>query len=259
MQSERDALLAKGRRVALVTGGASGIGRAAALALAGREHIVVVADLQEEAGASIVAELREAGADALFVHAEVSNPSNVEEAVRVTESSYGRLDVAVNAAGIGGPTAITHLYEEQAFDQVVAINLKGVWLAMKYEIAAMVESGGGAIVNVASGAAVVGVPTMAAYVASKAGVIGLTRTAAVEYAPVGIRVNAVNPGVIDTPMVRQLEVAGGGATEAAASATPMGRVGTPSEVGEVIAFLCSSQASYVTGTVVPVDGGLRSK
>lgn len=247
------------RRVALVTGGASGIGRAAALALARAGHDLVIADRQEDLGAEVVGELRGLSVGAEFAATDVTSAADVQRAVELAKSRFGRLDAAVNAAGIDGAAAFTHDYDESEFERVLEINLKGVWLSMKHEIPAMIESGGGAIVNISSGAAVVGVPTMPAYVSSKAGVIGLSRTAAVEYAREGVRVNAITPGVIQTPMLEKLIAESAEETEAAAAVTPMQRVGEAREVADVAAFLCSDGASYVTGAVIAVDGGLRAK
>ena len=244
-------------KVALVTGGGSGIGRASALAFAREGACVVVADVAVEGGNETVALIKAAGGTATFVRADVSQATEVAALVDAAVATYGRLDCAHNNAGIEGLEAPTAEYPEDDWDRVIAINLKGVWLCMKYEIPHMQRQGGGAIVNTASMAGLVGARRMPAYVASKHGVAGLTKTAALEYARAGIRVNAVCPGVIRTPMVERFFFSHHPRAETRLSAAaPIGRLGTPEEVAEAVVWLCSAAASFVTGHTMTVDGGM---
>ena len=247
-------------KVALVTGAGSGIGRASALAFTREGTKVVVSDIDPDGGEETAVKIREAGGEAAFVEADVSKADQVEDLVNRVVETFGGLDFAHNNAGIegtmGAPTADQ---TENDWDRVISINLKGVWLCMKYEIPKMLDSGGGAIVNTASVAGLVGFEGICHYTASKHGVVGLTKTAALEYAKQGIRVNAVCPGVIHTPMI---ERATGGDAEAQAqfsSIEPVGRMGTPEEVAETVVWLCSDAASFVTGVPMPVDGGLVAR
>ncbi|MCZ7398586.1 MAG: SDR family oxidoreductase [Candidatus Methanoperedens sp.] len=249
-------LLGLENKVALVTGGGSGIGRACALAFAREGAKVVVADVMERGGEETVQMIQEAGGESIFVKTDVSKTADVEALVKRTVDTYGRLDCAINNAGIEGIMAPTADYTEENWNRVININLKGVWLCMKYEIPEMRKQGGGAIVNMASVAGLVGFQGMPAYCASKGGIIQLTKAAALEYAKAGIRVNAVCPGVIRTPMVERVT---GGNPEAAAQFTaiePVGRMGTPEEIAESVVWLCSEAASFVTGHPMVVDGGL---
>ena len=242
-------------RVALVTGAAAGIGRASALAFAAAGARVMVSDVVVDGGAETVGQIQANGGEATFVRADVSQTAEVEALVRQTVETYGRLDCAHNNAGIEGELAATADCAEANWDRTIAINLKGVWLCMKYEIPHMLEQGGGAIVNTSSVAGLVGFPNLPAYVATKHGVAGLTRTAALEYAEQGIRVNAVCPGVIQTAMIDRIV---GGDAEAEAQFTalePVGRMGSPAEVAQAVVWLCSDAASFVTGVAMPVDGG----
>ena len=234
-------------KIALVTGGSSGIGRASALAFAREGAKVVVADVTAEGGQETVRLIKEAGGEARFLKVDVARAAEVETLITQTVAAYGRLDCAYNNAGIEGAFVSTTEYPEADWDRVLAINLKGVWLCMKYEI--------GAIVNTASGAGLVGVAGLSAYVASKHGVVGLTKTAALEYAKAGIRVNAVCPGVIQTPMVARLTSQRPEMAEALVAAEPMGRTGKPEEIAEAVVWLCSEAASFVTGHAMSVDGG----
>ncbi len=243
-------------KVALVTGASSGIGRATALAFGREGAKVVVADVQVEGGLETEQMIKEAGGDAIFAKADVSDAAEVERLIDQAIETYGRLDCAHNNAGIEGDTAPTADCTEENWDRVISINLKGVWLCMKYEIPQMLKQGCGAVVNTASVAGLVGFRGSPAYCASKGGIIQLTRAAALEYAEKGIRINAVCPGVIRTPMV---ERATGGKPEAEEQFVvlePVGRLGTPEEIAEAVISLCSDAASFVTGHPMVVDGGL---
>ncbi len=243
-------------KIALVTGAGSGIGRATALVFAREGAKVMVADIVVEGGQETVQQIEAAGGEAIFVKADVSQAADVEALIMKTVETYGRLDCAFNNAGIEGGVKPTIDCTEEEFDRTIAVNLTGVWLCMKYEIQQMLSQGGGTIVNTASAAGLVGFPGLPDYVASKHGVVGLTKTAALEYAKSGIRVNAVCPGVIQTPMVERGAQLSPGFDELAVSMEPVGRFGQPSEVGEAVVWLCSDAASFVTGIPMQVDGGL---
>jgi NAD(P)-dependent dehydrogenase (short-subunit alcohol dehydrogenase family) len=247
-------------KVALVTGGASGIGRATALTFAREGAKLLIADMHADGGQQTVHMITENGGEATFVQVDVTQAAAVEAMISKTVETYGRLDCAYNNAGISGrgvageQRAFTADYPEERWHQVIAINLTGVWLCMKYEIHQMLQQGGGAIVNTASVAGLVGLPTSSAYVASKHGVVGITRTAALEYAKSGIRVNCVCPGYIQTPMTAP----GMQDPERMAlmlASEPVGRMGKPEEVAETVVWLCSDAASFVTGHTMTVDGG----
>lgn len=243
-------------KVALVTGAASGIGRATAEAFAREGAKTVVSDVSADAAQETVERIRFAGGTADVILADVASAREVEAMVRHAVDVYGRLDCAFNNAGIEGDMADTVGCTEANWDRTLSINLKGVWLCMKYEIPAMLRHGGGVIVNCASVAGLVGFRNLPAYCASKGGIVELTRTTALEYADAGIRVDAVCPGVIRTPMVDRILA---GAPEAEAQFTalePVGRMGTPEEIAESVLWLCSDRASFVTGHALVVDGGL---
>jgi NAD(P)-dependent dehydrogenase (short-subunit alcohol dehydrogenase family) len=247
----------KGRlegKIALITGGASGIGRASALVFAREGAKVVVSDVAVEGGQKTVQMVQEAGGDAVFIQADVSNAADVEGLVKRSVERYGRLDCAFNNAGIGHSGTITECTEEE-WDRVMAVNLKGVWLCMKYEIVYLAMHGGGAIVNTSSVAGIVGHPTRAIYTASKHGVIGLTKVAALQYAKAGIRINAVCPGPVRTGLTVPDWTRDPQAEARAISQVPVGRIGSPEEVAEASAWLCSNAASYITGHALVVDGG----
>jgi NAD(P)-dependent dehydrogenase (short-subunit alcohol dehydrogenase family) len=246
-------------KVALVTGASSGIGRATALAFAREGAKVVVADVTVEGGEETVAQVKKAGGEAIFVKTDVSKAVEVEALVAKAVATYGRLDCAHNNAGIAGKAKTVVDDTEDNWDRILAINLKGVWLCMKYEIAHMLKQGGGAIVNTASGAGLIGVRRGGAYVASKHGVVGLTKTAALEYAKAGIRVNCVCPGPIDTPMLQGIGGSNQVVIERMVAAQPGGRLGKPAEIAEAAVWLCSDAASFVTGLPMPVDGGYTAQ
>ena len=242
-------------KVALITGAGSGIGRASALAFAREGAKVAVADIVVEGGEETVRLVKEAGGEAFFIKVDVANAADVEAMVNTVVGTYGRIDCAYNNAGVEGRLASTDEYPEDVFDKVIGINLTGVWLCMKYELPHMLKQGSGAIVNTASGAGLIGVAGMSAYVASKHGVVGLTKTAALEYAKSGIRVNAVCPGLIQTPMVERITADQPQLGEALVAAEPVGRTGRPEEIAESVVWMCSDAASFVTGHAMAVDGG----
>ena len=244
-------------KVSLVTGGSSGIGRATALAFGREGAKVVVSDVNAEGAEETVATIKEAGGESTFVHADVSRAADVESMIQRVLQVYGRLDCAYNNAGIEGESTVRlHEYPEDHWDRLIGINLKGVWLCLKSEIPVILEQGGGAIVNTASGAGLVGSRLLSAYTASKHGVVGLTKAAALEYAQDGIRVNAVCPGPIDTGMMQRLIVSRDKYDSTISSREPAAaRLGKPQEVAEAVLWLCSDAASFVTGHAMSVDGG----
>ena len=242
-------------KVVLVTGGSSGIGKATSLAFAREGCKVVIADVSEKGGEETVGMIQNSGGQATFVSADVSKAADVKGMVEVVVKSYGRLDYAHNNAGISGGYAQTHEFSEDDWDQVIDINLKGVWLCMKYEIPQMLKQGGGVIVNTASQLGLVALKGGSCYVASKHGVAGLTKTAAIEYARSGIRINAVCPGAINTPMTPPDPVDGSPTQDEMAVKHPVGRIGEPEEIAEAVIWLCSDAASFVIGHSMLVDGG----
>jgi NAD(P)-dependent dehydrogenase (short-subunit alcohol dehydrogenase family) len=249
-------------KVALITGGSSGIGRSASLLFAREGARIVVAARRTDEGEETVQMIREAGGDACFVRADVSQAAAVPALVTVCVTRYGRLDYAVNNAGIEGSIVPMIDYTEDDWDAIIAINLKGVWLCMKAEVLQMQQHGGGAIVNVASIGGLIGFPRMGPYVATKHGIIGLTKTAALEYAAHNIRINVLCPGLIDTPMadrfVEGMQAGGIDAEQILMSLAPIKRRGTPEEIAEAAVWLCSDAASYVTGHSMVVDGGFMA-
>jgi NAD(P)-dependent dehydrogenase (short-subunit alcohol dehydrogenase family) len=244
-------------KVALVTGGAMGIGKITAQIFAREGARVVVVDIVTEGGEETVQLIKEAGGDALFVKCDVTKAMDVETAVNKTVDTYGRLDCAFNNAGIAIPGTTVECSEED-WDRVLSVNLKGVWLCMKYEISRMLTQGGGVIVNTSSVGGLVGTPGIAAYTASKHGVVGLTRTAALEHVTAGIRVNAVCPGSVPTPMLDPV-VNHPELKAMLESKHPMGRFATTEEIAEAVIWLCSDRASYVTGVAFPVDGAVTAQ
>ncbi|RLC97350.1 MAG: short chain dehydrogenase [Chloroflexi bacterium] len=243
-------------KVALVTGGSSGIGRAAALAFAREGAKVVIADVLVEGSRETVSMIQRSGGQAVALETDVTRAEQVEAMVKGAVAAYGRLDCAFNNAGVGGARAPTAEHTEEDWDRIIRVNLKGVWLCMKYEIPQMLEQGGGVIVNTASVAGLVGFNGTPAYVASKHGVVGLTKAAALEYAQSGIRVNAVCPGVIHTPMIDRTVSKLPHMAEVYRKMHPMGRLGEPEEIAEAVVWLSSDAASFVTGHAMAVDGGL---
>ncbi len=247
-------------RVVLVTGAASGIGRATAELFAVMGARVVGSDLDADRGAATATELSEAGHEAVFMAADVTDGDGVAALLAFVVDQYGRLDCAANCAGVGGGHASTHQYPDEDWDRIVSINLKGTWLMMRAEVEAMLAQGdGGAIVNVSSTLGVRGAPMASPYSASKHGVLGLTRTAAIEYASAGIRVNAVSPGAIDTPIMDETFERFPGFRESLLGFVPMGRMGRPAEVAAAIAWLSSDAASFITGESLAVEGGLLAR
>ncbi|MBM5457601.1 SDR family oxidoreductase [Pseudomonas sp. P66] len=242
-------------QVALVTGGAAGIGRATALAFAAQGLKVVVADLDAVGGEGTVELIRATGAQALFVSCNVTREADVQHLMATTLEAYGRLDYAFNNAGIEIEQGRLADGSEAEFDAIMGVNVKGVWLCMKYQLPLLLAQGGGAIVNTASVAGLGAAPKMSIYSASKHAVIGLTKSAAIEYAKKKIRVNAVCPAVIDTDMFRRAYEADPRKAEFAAAMHPVGRIGKAEEIASAVLYLCSDGAAFTTGQALAVDGG----
>ncbi len=240
-------------KIALITGAGSGIGEATALLFASHGASLVLADMDNYGADRVLAQIIKTGGKGLVVKTDVSKPADNERMVHEAVKAFGRLDIAVNNAGIGGPAALVGDYPIDGWDKVIAINLSGVFYGMRYEIPAMLKSGGGNIVNMASILGKVGFPMSSAYASAKHGVIGLTETAACEYATQGIRVNAVGPGFIKTPLLDK-NLSAEQMTGIAAM-HPMQRLGTAQEVAELVLWLASDKASFVTGSYYNVDGG----
>jgi NAD(P)-dependent dehydrogenase (short-subunit alcohol dehydrogenase family) len=244
-------------KVAIVTGGGSGIGEACAQTFARSGASVIVADFDEEAGNRVTEAINGEGGAATFVRVDVSQPDQVEKMVATAVSTYGGLHVAVNNAGIGGAQSLTGDYPLDSWKQVIGVNLDGVFYCMRYELPAMLESGGGSIVNMASILGSVGFASSPAYVAAKHGVVGLSKTAAVEYSAQGVRINSVGPGFIRTPLLdANLDEA---TLAAIASMHPIQRLGTAQEVADLVAFLGSDEASFCTGGYYLVDGAYTAQ
>lgn len=248
-------------KVALVTGGASGIGAASALAFARRGADVVIADIDDEGGARVVQAIRAKGATAEYVHCPVAEESAVAALMSTVDERFGRLDYAHNNAGVEQRRATVVECTEDNWDRTIDTNLKGIWLSMKHEIPLMLRGGGAgaAIVNTSSMVGQVGVPGAPAYVASKHGIIGLTRAAALEVAAQGIRVNAVCPGNIRTPMVERVLAREPAKEQEYLGNTPLGRIAAPEEVANAVLWLCSGESSFVTGHALNVDGGVVAR
>lgn len=239
-------------KVAIITGAGSGIGRAIAVLYAAEGAKVVVSDIVEKGGIETVAQLTAMGAEAIFVKADTSKPEDSKHLVEQAVKKFGALHIAVNNAGIGGPISFTGEYPVDGWDKVIAINLSGVFYGLRYQIPAILEAGGGSIVNVASILGKVGTKGSPAYVAAKHGVIGLTETAAIEYASKNVRINAIGPGYIKTPLLSSLDEA---TLKVLVGLHPIGRLGTSEEVAELALWLNSEKASFVTGSYYNVDGG----
>lgn len=247
-------------KVIIVTGGSTGIGRAAALRCAAEGAKVVVADVNTVDAPATVEEIRRAGGTANFIRTDVANGAEVKAMVAETVRSFGRLDGAFNNAGIEGTFTNILKMSEDSFDRTIAVNLRGVWLCLKYQIEQIVSQGtGGSIVSTASVAGLIGTRGASAYCASKHGVVGLTKAVALEFARKRIRVNAVCPGVIRTAMVQRLMDEGGIEEAALRAQEPMDRLGEPREIGDTVAWLLSEDASFITGVALPVDGGYMAQ
>jgi NAD(P)-dependent dehydrogenase (short-subunit alcohol dehydrogenase family) len=244
-------------KVALVTGGASGIGRATAIVFAREGARVAVADIAAEGAEETVAMIAANGGEATFVHADMLDPASIRNMVSQTVDRFGGLDVAFNNAGHGGGRTDVVDCDEAEWDLVMNLNLRAVWLCMKYEIPEMLKRGGGAIVNTASGMANFAGPKMATYTISKTAVLGLTRSAAVDFGPMGIRVNALLPGATETQML-QAAMKGAGQSSGSADRIPLRRVSGPEEQAEAAVWLASERASFVTGLPMVVDGGVTA-
>lgn len=239
-------------KVAIITGSASGIGKAAAILYAREGASVVISDIDEKAGNAAVTEIKKSGGEAMFVKTDSSDPDANKNLVEQTVAKYGKLDIAVNNAGIGGPLSVTGEYPIDGWQKVININLSGVFYGMRYQIPAMAQNGG-SIVNVASILGMAGTRMSPAYVAAKHGVVGLTKAAALEYADKKIRINSIGPGYIYTPLItNSLDEA---TIKSLVSLHPIGRLGESEEVAELILWLGSDKSSFVTGSYYPVDGG----
>lgn len=244
-------------KAALITGGGGGIGRATALIFAREGARVAIADAVPEAAQQTVAMVNAAGGQAMSLGGDVTDSSDVQAMIKAVVSAYGRIDCAFNNAGIAGYQVdaagkLTHEWSDESFDRMIAVNLRGVWLCMKHEIIQMKAQGGGVIVNTGSIAGLIGLPTSSAYVAAKHGVLGLTKTAALEYAKDNIRVNAVCPGYIETRMTEDTMRRRG---DELMARVPFGRMGKPDEIGEMVLWLSCDRSSYVSGACYNVDGG----
>lgn len=239
-------------KTAIVTGAGSGIGRSVAELYAQEGANVVVSDINEKEGAETVKLITEKGGEAIFIKADSSSPADNEKLVAETVAKYGALHIACNNAGVGGPAAPTGEYPVEGWDKVIAINLSGVFYGMRYQIPAMLKSGGGAIVNMASILGSVGFANSAAYVAAKHGVVGMTKNIALEYGTQNIRANSVGPAFIVTPLLKDFDEA---TMKFLESKHPIGRLGKPEEVAELVLFLSSDKASFITGSYYAVDGG----
>ena len=245
-------------KVALITGGNAGIGRAAAIEFAKQGAKVVVSGRREKEGHEVVAEIKALGSEAIFVKTDVSKASDVQAMIDQTLATFGRLDFAFNNAGVEQLLTPLPDQSEESYDQIMDINVKGVWLSLKHEIPAMLKTGGGAIVNNSSIAGLIGHAGAPVYIASKHAVNGLTKSIALEYAKQNVRVNAVAPGAIETRMFRDFAAAPE-VRQALEAATPIGRVGQPEEIASIVIWLCGDGASFTTGQIFAVDGGFTAQ
>lgn len=243
-------------KVALITGAASGIGRAAALAFAREGAKVAVVDINAEGGEETASAIRAVGREAIFVRADMLEPSDIAQSVAATINAFGRLDSAVNNAGHRGGSTTAVACDETEWDMVMGINVKAVWLCMKYQIPEMLKVGGGAIVNVSSGLGNFAAPNSAAYATSKHAVVGLTRSAAVDFGPHNIRVNALHPGATITPMLTPAAQGASVSLDLMAKRIPLRRLGRPEDQGEAAMWLCSDAAAFISGAGLIIDGGL---
>ncbi|WP_197413010.1 SDR family NAD(P)-dependent oxidoreductase [Lysinibacillus sp. F5] len=240
-----------GQQVVIITGAGNGIGRETAKLLATQDKALVLVDFDEKSGQDTLHAVKEHQQQAIFVHADVSKSQDVKKYVEDAKEAFGRIDAFINNAGVLSPPSLLADLEEETFDNVISVNLKGTFLGLKYVLKEMEQQQSGVIVNTSSAAGIQGQPYLGGYAASKHGVIGLTRTAAIEYGPSGIRVNAICPGGVMTNMTK-------GLTSSPEENGPLRRLADASEIANVIAFLISEEASYVNGAVVPIDGGLTS-
>lgn len=247
------------KKTAIVTGAGGGIGRATAMMLASQGAQVVVSDVQENQGNETVEQIKNEGGRCIFIKTDVSNSQDVQEMIRQTVNTFGGLNYLVNNAGVGGPNALAADHTEDNWNRIISINLTGAWLCMKYAIPQMLNQGGGVIVNVASVTGLTGLSHVSAYTAAKHGVIGLTKSAALEYAPQGIRVVAVCPGFVRTSMMDQAAEKSGVSQNdfynALSGFAAMQRVAIPEEIAQGIVWLCSDAASFITGSSLTIDGG----
>ena len=239
-------------KTVLVTGGGSGIGRASALALAAEGALVTVADRTAETAKETVRLVEASGGSARYVVADMTDEAQVEKAVQAATADIGRLDLALNNAGYDGEYQLTKDYSTEMLDHMIALNVRGVFLSMKYELRYMVAQSSGTIVNMSSCAALVGVPGFSGYTATKAAEVAMTKSSALEAAPHGIRINAVCPGLVDTPMIATLDAE---VRKSLSAAHPLGRIARANEIADVVVWLLSDKSSYVTGIALPVDGG----
>jgi NAD(P)-dependent dehydrogenase (short-subunit alcohol dehydrogenase family) len=246
-------------KVVIITGASSGIGKAAAHAFAKEGAKMVLSDVNDDDGEDLAESIRKHGGECIYVHCDISKPDQVKGMVAAAVEQFGRLDIAYNNAGIEGKMGFTADGTEENFDRVIGINLKGVWACMKYEIPEMLKNGRGVIVNCSSIAGVIGSQGLPVYVASKHGVIGLTKNAALEYAKEGIRINAVCPAGVHTPMLDRIIESSPGLGEQMDAMHPIGRAARPEEIAEAVLFLCSERASFITGHELLVDGGFTAQ